>query len=103
MRVCVRAMLLGLILSGSCYGGDPTASVVAVVAYNYAKVCKYGDLAVPIHYFPHTHTGKKLQFIFAGWLTVCSVCKCVRISTSLAASLCVCAYVCLSYERVCYS
>lgn len=34
---------LGLILTGSCYGGDPTASVVAAVAYIHIRstILKY--------------------------------------------------------------
>lgn len=59
------------------------ASVVAVTYTYYSiKICKYGDLAVLIHYLK-----KKLQFIFAcllaGWLTgsVSAVCGCVSFGT----------------------
>lgn len=98
-RVCACVVLLVWFFLGLVMAAIRLRQwlLAAAVAYNYAKVCKYGDLAVPIHYFPHSHR-KKLQFIFAclaGWLTVC----CGSLPRSLSHSLCVCMYV--SRTNVC--
>lgn len=69
--------------------------LAAAVAYNYAKVCKYGDLAVPIHYFPHSHR-KKLQFIFA-WLTGSLSAADLYLARYRTLSVCVC----MSLVRTC--